>query len=263
MVELISKISKGSKMDQVYIPKKRVNFAVGSYVVIKPVEAIPKKEIKPFFYNIEYLEPIKLMTIKQIFTILDELVESDNLIIVGSFLERGFKFNDIDILIINEKKIDINKIEEILGNKIGAKFHIISLNNKVLLKGLSTDPLYRDMLSRCISKKRFIYKEKPKLNYKLLDLHLLKSKPLIDNFEFLTGDEKYEMTRNLIAIAQFIDKKEITKEKIDFAIEKNFGAKTIYNLKNNLVKNDFLIKYKKIYEKTQNKILRGIKDEQS
>ena len=118
------------------------------------------------------------------------------------------------------------------------------------------------MLTRCISRKRFIYRAKPKINYKLLDLHLLKSKLLIDNFDFLTGDEKYEMTRNLAAINQFISKKEVTKDKIDLAINNFFGKKTVQRLKNNLLlAKDFLKKYNKVYNNAQNRILKGIKDE--
>jgi len=95
-----------------------------------------------------------------------------------------------------------------------------------------------------------------------VDLHLLKSKLLIDNFDFLTGDEKYEMTRNLVAINQFISKKEVTKDKIDLAINNFFGNKTIHKLKNNLLlTKDFLKKYKKAYNNAQNIILKGIRDE--
>jgi len=248
-------------MDQIYIPKKRIGFAIGTYVVLKPLEEEKSIE-KPFFYNIKYLEPIKLKIIEEIFRTIERIVKYDNIIITGSFLEEGFKFNDIDVIIVCEEKIDTNYIEKILKNRIGAEFHIISINNKALLKGLSTDPLYEAILSKCIARKRFIYKIKPRINYKLLDLHLLKSRQLIENFDFLTGDEKYEMTRNLIAINQFIDGKMITKEKIDSAIDHVFGNKTVQKLKNNIIlKRDFIAKYKKIYKYTQDKILKGIEDE--
>ncbi|MBI2128927.1 hypothetical protein HYU07_01675 [Candidatus Woesearchaeota archaeon] len=262
MVELISKISKGSRMDQVYIPKNRADFAVGSYVVIKPLETMPEEVFKPFFYNIEYLEPIKLKIAEEIFKNIGMLVKYDNIIITGSFLEEGFRFNDADIIVVSENKIDAKLIEASLKEKIGIEFHVSAMSNKALLKGISTDPLYRAMLTRCISSKRLIYKINPEINYKLLDLHLLKSKPLIENFDFLTGDEKYKMTRNLAAISLFIDKKEITKDKIDSAIDNIFGSKTAQKLKDNIVlKEDFLAKYKKLYKGTLNKILEGIKNE--
>jgi len=113
MVELISRISKGTRMDQIYIPKIRIDFTVGSYVVIRPLETIAEFEIKPFFYNIKYLEPIKTKIIKEIFKNLSEMIKCDNIIITGSFLEQGFRFNDIDVILATSRftgKQDRSKI---------------------------------------------------------------------------------------------------------------------------------------------------------
>lgn len=259
MVTLVGKVSKGSVMDQIYVPKKRAGFPIGSYVVIKPLETKPEK-VEPFFYNIKYLEPVKVEMIKEIFENMDEYLEPENIIITGSFLDKGFRFNDIDVIVINEKKLDVKYIKELLENKLGANLHLISITNKALIKGLSTDPLYKVMLSRCVSKKRIIYKSKVRINYKLLDLHLLKSKLLIDNFDFLGGDEKYGMVRNLIAIDLFINKKQVTKVAVDSAINNLFGS--VEKLKNNLVsRKSFLDKYMKIYIKVENKILKAIENE--
>lgn len=259
MVELISKVSKGTRMDQIYIPKNRPALPIGSYVVIKPVE-IEKKEIKPVFYNLHSLEHIKIEIICSIIKTVDQYITNENIIITGSFLDKGFRFNDIDILLIVKEKTNISNVQEMLENNIGAKIHLVQIKNKELVNGLSTDPLYRIMLSRCVSKVRFIHKARQKINYRLLDLHLLRSKPLIDSFDFLTGYEKYEMVRNLIAIKQFIDKKEVSKRAIDTAIINLFGS--IDKLKNNMIqKKDFLEKYRKIYNNTENDILGGIKNE--
>ena len=37
-MEIIAKISKGSKMDQIYIPRNRESFPAGSFVIIKLLE---------------------------------------------------------------------------------------------------------------------------------------------------------------------------------------------------------------------------------
>ncbi len=259
MEELISKISKGSRMDQIYIPKKRSDFPIGSYVLVKQLETEPKKEFKPFFYNIRYLEPIKVGIIKEIFK---STANADNIIITGSFLDKGFKFNDIDIIMVTEKKQDIAHIKEALERKTGARIHFIKITSKALVKGFSIDPLYRVMLNRCVSKRRVICKPKNEIDYKLLDLHLLKSKTLIDNYDVLTGDQKYEMVRNLIAINRFINKKEVSKTGIDSAIDNAFGHDAVERLKSNtLSKGGFLEKYKKIYNIARNNILEGIKNE--
>jgi len=265
-MELIGKISKGSKMDQVYIPKNRTGMNTGEYVIITPlgkrIEEGKKSVFKPYFYNLKKIEPIKLQIIEEIFSIIEKDTEKgvENIIITGSFLDPGFKFNDIDLLIINEEKVNIEILKEKIEKTIGIKAHLIFLDNKTLGLGLSTDPLYSLMLSKCLSKKRIILKIKRKINYKLLDLHLLKSKNLIDNFDILNGDEKYYLALNMISIFLFIQNKKLSKELVNHEIEKLLNI-SIKELKENLIdKQDFIKKYKEIYSKTFNLIMEGIKN---
>lgn len=260
-MEIIGKISKGSKMDQIYISKNRVGFGIGNYVLIKPLEEKKRNE-KPYFYGINFIEPIKLNIISEIFSNLDKnILNYENIIIAGSFLDKGFQFNDVDIILITQDKIDSNKINKKLEEEIGIKTHILVLNNDSFLAGLETDPLYPMLLSRCVAKKRFIYKKEQKINYKLLDLHLLKSKTLLGNFDVLTGSEKYNLTRNMVAIYLYLQAKKLTNELVDNEIKKSFGFKEINELKQNLINKDhFLKKYKLIYNKTFAKILKGIEN---
>lgn len=263
-MEILSKISKGSKMDQIYIPKNRNGFSIGEYVLILPLESrmkIEKEKIKPFFYNIKTLETIKLRLIGEIFDLIDKKISSENIIITGSFLEKGFNFNDIDIIILTERKVEIEDIKNKIESLTGIKTHLLLMDNKSLFNGLSADPLYQMMLSKCISKKRLIYKVQRKINYKILDLHLLKSKILVDNFDILNGNEKYYLTMNLISILLFLKNKKLSREKVDKEIKilLNVEAKKI---KENLInKPDFLKKYKKVYDKTFKLILKSIKNE--
>lgn len=260
-MEIIGRISKGSKMDQIYIQKNRSGFGIGNYVAIRPIEEKKQTE-KLYFYGIKHLEPVKLNIVNEIIGIISNNIENyDNVIITGSFLDRGFQFNDIDIIVLSEKNINTNKIENEAEKKIGIKSHILNLSNKSLASGIETDPLYRVMLSRCIARKRFVHKNGYKINYKLLDLHLLKSKTLIDNFDALTGKEKYDMTRNMMSICLYLEKKKVTKESVDNEIKRNFGLKDINEIKQNMVyKEDFLRKYRLIYGKTFSGILKGIKN---
>jgi len=265
MVELISRVSKGSKMDQIYIPKNRPGLNIGSFVLIKQIQESKNEKLKKeefYFYNVRYLEPIKVEIIKRLSTTIEKNLENcENIIITGSFLEKGFHFNDVDILIITEKKFNEKYIENIIEQKLGIKTHVIPINNNSLIEGLSTDPIYHLMLSKCVAKRRFIYRKQYKLNYKILDLHLLKSKILIDNFWFLNGNEKYNLTRNMIAIMLFLEKKTLTKESLDKEIIKIFKLSDINDLKNNILdKINFLKKYKEIYENISKKILGEIKN---
>lgn len=257
-MELIAKVSKGSKMDQVYVPKNRSGFSIGSYVILKPLETIPDE--KPYFYNIKYIEPLKLEIINEIMNIIDKNKTYENIIITGSFLDKGFNFNDIDILIVNHK-LNTKTIKNKIENQTGIKAHIIALDNKTLLKGLSTDPLYQMMLSKCITKKRIIYKVKHKVDYKILDLHLLKSKTLIENFDTLDGNEKYYLTRNMVAISLYLKQRKLDKEEVDDKIMKIFNLKNINEIKQNMLdKNIFLKNYKEIYKNTFDNIMKFIKN---
>ena len=254
-MEVISKISKGTLMDQIYIPKKRVGLEVGSYVSINQIKT-NKRLKKPIFHNISDIEPIKIEIINKIFENIN--TEYDNIIITGSFLEKGFHFNDIDIILVTDAGSN-KDLEKDLENKLGIKIHLIQINNKSLTKGLNTDPLYQTMLSKCVSIKRFVYNIKPKINYKLLDLHLLRSKLLILNFDVLTGNQKYEMLRNTVAISLFIGEKELNKENIDKEI-KNIYKIGIKEIKENMIpdKKGFSEKYNLFYKNLFLKIMDGV-----
>ena len=242
-------------MDQIYIPKERpLGFEIGMPVLIKP--ATEAEEIKPVYYNIGKLEPIKVTIIQKIFS---ELSKIDNIVVTGSFLEDA-GLNAKECILIDDKKIDSKKLEQNLKDLLVLNFHIIPLDYPTLIKGLETDPLYQAMLSKYVVKKRLIFKFKNKINYKLLDLHLLKSKPLLENFDYLTGSQKYDMARNLMAIFLFLDKKKINNETINHNIKKLLKEEPL-NIKLNIIINKaiFLKEYKKLYNGLFNKILEGIK----
>lgn len=253
-LQILSKISKGTKMDQVYISKNRnPGFEVGSYVVISP--ALEKQEIKPYYYQIKQLEPVKIQIINKIFEFLSD---ADNVIIAGSFLEKGFTFNDMDVMIINGTK---NPIEKFIKEQFGMESHIINITYEALRKGLNTDPLFQMLLSKFVSKKRILIKIEPEINYKLLDIHLLRSKLLIDNFDYLNGKEKYKMTRNMFAIKRFLKKELLTKENIDKDINIYFGKNSVNEILDNTIpKIEFVRKYRKLYNDLFNEIMKGARN---
>ena len=258
-MERIGKVSKGSKMDQIYIPKNRTGFGIGNHVLIKSLET-QKPIVRPYFYGIKFVEPLKLEIIREIIKIVDNSLESyENIIFTGSFLDPGFQFGDLDLIIVADGKVDLNYLG--IEKKIGIKTHILTLSNKTLIEGLGVDPLYQMMLNRCIAKKRFFYKKKNKINYKMLDLFLLKSKNLIDGFDVLNGNEKYDLVRNTVAIYLYLQDKRLRKELVDDEIKKTFGLKEISELKQNIVeKNGFLKRYNSLHNLVFAKILKGIEN---
>lgn len=259
-MDIISKISKGTRMDQVYIPKNRHGFSIGSYVVITPVQTSPRETERPYFYNISVLEPVKVRIIQEIFERIDRCSNTyENIIITGSFLEKGFHFNDIDILLISEQEEDSEEIKKAIEEQTGIKTQLILITNDQLLKGLATDPLYEMMLSSCVAKKRFIYKTEREIKYKLLDIQLLKSKALIENFNMLDGDEKWYLVRNLVCISLFLQNKKINRENVEKETKEQFGIES-KNIKENMMeKKTFLLKYKKVYQKTFMFVMKAIK----
>jgi len=269
--QIIAKVSKGSNMNQIYLPKNRSGMQPGEYVLINilannpahtlEIEKARKAGFKPYFYGLgklKQIEPIKLQIIKNIFDISSKFVQKEfNVIITGSFLDSGFNFNDIDVIIL-EGDADMGGVENEIIAKLGIKPHVLALSKEEFSQGLASDPVYQTMISRCISKNRLIFNFKPRINAKFLDLHLLKSKALIDNFEILNGKEKYYLTFNLISIYLFVQNGKITKDIVEKTIKQEFEIKTLEEIKENLVENYFLNKYKTIYNKTFNLIMEKI-----
>ena len=253
---LIGKISRGTRMDQVYISKERApGFEVGATVLIQPVVGKAKPAL--YYYSIKYLEPVKVAIIEDIF---NYLKHADNVIVTGSFIEEGFDFEDIDIIVVTEENIDSKGIENHFKTVLGVKVHIVALNFKTLLKGISTDPLFQMLTSKFVSRERTIFKTKNMMSYKLLDLHLLKSELLITNFYSLTGREKYKFVRNLFAIILFLDNKSISLESVDNEINISFGKDSVRDIKENLVDKSFLAKYEKMHGETFKRIMKGVKN---
>jgi hypothetical protein len=252
-MELIAKISKGSKMDQIYIPKNRLGCAIGQYVLIKPIQETEKPKL---FYHVERIEPIKNKIVEELFSFLQETIENpDNIILTGSFLERGFVFQDVDIIILTNDTIDNKMLEKTTEERFGLKMHILSMKKEEFYKGVSTNPLFCSMLSNFVSLKRINMNIPQILIREILDLNILKTKDLILNFEILSGREKYYLLRNLVATKLFIEKKKITKKNMDLLI-KNITGSEIEKIKDNLMDKKTVVNIKKEYNNLLNKILK-------
>ena len=162
---------------------------------------------------------------------------------------------------VTEEKINENKLEKIIENKIKIENHIIIFNKKTLIEALSIDPIWRIMISKSVSNKRILPLPKAKLNYRYLDAQMIKSNLLIDNFDSLTGKEKYKFTRNLMAIYLFTRNILLSKKRIDVEIERKFNIE-VNNLKYNLVDNKFLKKYKDFYFKFEKEIIKNAAEQE-
>ena len=250
----IESVSKGSRFNQIYIPKSaNYEFIVGEKVVITPLTKHLKEDISPIFYRIDKLNPIKTEICNRILNSLDF---ADNVIIFGSFLDKGYNFNDVDIFAVTDKKVDLSSFKKRIQKELEIKPHLIVIDNKSLHKGYKTDPLFRDALSRFVSKKRIMLKKDKDINYKILDVHLLASKDLENNYDHIDGNTKYKLIKNMIAIKLFMEDRPLSD--INQEIKKIFGD--IEKIKKNMLdKKPFVDKFKKEYNKLEKKILDGAK----
>lgn len=245
-------------MDQIYIPKNRAGLNIGDYVIVKLVSSEEQTQgiRKPFLYGIDKLENIKMEIIGRVFGILAKF-QFENVIVTGSLLEKGFNFNDIDLVLISEEDCDKKEIiESQVVNLIGIKPHIIILSKKTLISGLETDPIYESMINRCVSRERIVFKYKRRILPKLLDLQLLKSKDLIENFQEYNGREKEYLVKNLVSISLFLEGKRIKQEEIARKIKTELKIRP-EEIRENMVGKEFEKDYEKLYKETFNKILRG------
>lgn len=253
---LICKVSKGTKMDQIYLPKKRIGLSPGNYVIVSPLENPGEQQNKSFFYKIKDIEPIKLEVIEKTISLVSKHVQNrENIIITGSFLENGFNFNDIDILIITNKPPNTGELEKDLISEIGIKPHILVLKKEEFIKGLSIDPLYENMLSKFVSEKRIVLDFKREIIPEILDLNLLKSNPLIENFDILNGSERYYLTKNMMAIYLFLKNKKISKETINESIKEVIGINPRDIIDNRQIEKEKINKLKQTYKSLLDEII--------
>jgi len=85
---------------------------------------------------------------------------------------------------------------------------------------------------------------------------------LAENFDFLSGKDKYNMVRNAVAIDLFLSGRKIGMDEVNKEIRKVFGLKSVEEIKLNVLdKVDFLKKYKKFYNNVFEKIIKGVKND--
>ena len=107
MQEIIfkKKVSKGSRFNQIYVPKEMEEIVeVGDLVEVR----LLKKNIELYYKNQKKIYDFKEYLIKKIFSDLQRFTEIDSVFIVGSFLYETI-YNDIDVIIIvNKERKNLN-----------------------------------------------------------------------------------------------------------------------------------------------------------
>jgi len=255
-LKFVHKISKGSKFNQIYIPKnKEKEFGPGDIVEIR----LLKKEFEIYYSkNLKELSEFKERLIKGIFEFLMSYKEIKQIFIFGSFLTKKIDYNDIDVLILTEKN---NNVDDIiygnLINKFNLKFHLISFNEEKLGELLKICPLTRSIFYYYISNKEFKVPKEAKIDKKHIKFLLMMPEDLLKvNLDEI---EYYNALRKIYAVENFLIGKEVPPDKIDVQLEKVIDKKKLDLLKKNEIVDKCIIKeVKNIIKNKLEKIYRRI-----
>ena len=146
-------VSKGSRFNQIYVPKSMESLIqVGDEVEV----ILVKKHIRlNYSKELKRLSQFKESLIKDIFSFLNENFDFHSMFIVGSFLIEKINYNDIDVIIITDKKNE--NVEEEIYNKLiekfNIKFHVLIIEEKKFWHLLKICPLTKAMFSNFVCNK--------------------------------------------------------------------------------------------------------------
>jgi len=250
MEKFIHKVSKGTRFNQIYIPKSmELNFQAGDIVEVTLLE---KSISIHYSKNLTKLSDFKVELIKNIFSKLDNFREIKQIFIIGSFLTQKQDYNDIDIILISEKNFE-KEVYETLIEKFELKFHIMTIlenNFKSLQKYC---PMTRSMLYYFVSNKKFNLPKDTELNknhIKFLlmmpeDLLTIKLKPRVF----------YDSLRRLSTIERFLENRSLNPLDINKEIKNILGEKIAIDIRNNEDINEDVIKKLRDIIKSKLKII--------
>lgn len=240
-MEFEHKISKGSRFNQIYIPKEMESiFEVGDIVKVK---LLKKKTEIYYSKNLLKLEEFKEKLIKEIFSHLSTYPNIKQIFIVGSFLIEKVDYNDIDLVIIaNKKQEDLEKkIYNYFIKKFPLKIHIIVIQEDSFLYLLRICPLTRSMFYYYISNKNFDLPLNTTINKNHINFLLMMPEDLLK----ITANSRsfYDTIRRLITIKQFLENKDLNPIKINAKLKSLFGGFLYSQIKNNEPIDKEILKY--------------------
>jgi len=248
---LVHKVSRGSKFNQIYIPSnKEKEFEPGDLVEVK----LLKKKTRIYYSNnLEKLAEFKKNLIEEIFKFLAGYIEINQVFIFGSFLTKKIGYNDIDVLILTQRKnnnLD-NKVYNDLINKFNLNFHIISFNEQIC-------PLTRSMLYYHVSDKEFKIPIKTTIDENHIRFLLMMPEDLLE-VDLDYGIEYYNALRKLCVIKKFLMGKEISPNNIDSYLENLIDKRVLDLLKRNeILDKNILRKIKNVIKDELEKIYGGM-----
>ena len=251
-------VSKGSRFNQIYIPKEfEEGFDVGDKVEVRLIE---KSRKLYYSKNIERLSKFKEEIIKEIFKAVEKFSVSQ-VFVFGSFLTKKLDYNDIDILVIADKRD--KKLEGVIFNElsenINFKFHVLLIDSKRFSDLLEICPLTRSMMHYYVSNKGFEWLSRIRVDRDHLRFLMMMPEDLLR----IRVESRiyYDSLRRLGSIEMFLKGREIDPLKIDEGVRKLVGE-SIYDLinKNGVLSKDLERKLRKLIKSSLLYIQRILKD---
>jgi len=247
MKEFVHKISKGSRYNQIYIPQEAEGFEVGDIVKV----ILLKKKTHLYSSKNFKIGEFKKNLIERIFKLLPG---GKRVFIVGSFLFKKADYNDIDVLLIGNAGEE--GIYKLLTEKLGLKFHILTIKDNAFENLIKTCPLTRSMLSYFVSNKEF---NLPKYDFDINHIKFLLMMPQ-DLLKIEVNSRVfYDNIRRLIAIERFLEKNSLDSLKIEKEAKKLLGSLFLNTKNNEAINNKDIKKIREIIKLKLKKIDKLIK----
>ncbi len=231
------KVSKGSRFNQVYVPKElEADIQPGDLVEVKLIS----KASTLYFNNVKELSEFKRKLILEVIRTIKNNASKKNILIsqiffIGSFLTEKVDYNDIDIVIVTDSK---QSLEEELADKFNLKFHILTMKEGALEKLLQICPLTISMFSKFISDKEFKEEYLRKIDQEHIQSLLMMPQDLLEID--LNSKVFFDNLRRLTAIERFLENKNLNAEKINQELKELLGERIFKIIKNNELIDDDL-----------------------
>ena len=226
------KISKGSRFNQIYIPRCMEGvFEAGDMVEVR---LIGKKEKVHYSDNLSRsrVGEFKESIIRSIFSNLENFKGIKQAFVVGSFLTQKTDYNDIDVLLITDSKHMEEKAYARLSKKIQLKFHTIAVPESKFDKLIRICPMTRSMMHYFASNKKFEIPGEDEIDKQHIEFLLMMPEDLL-KLKISGGRMYFDALRRLIAIRKFIEKKPLDQIEVDSELKSLLGEAVYGLLKKN------------------------------
>jgi len=207
MIRFQKAVSKGSRFNQIYVPKSMESLIeVGDAVEVRLVR---KRTQLYYSRGFKKLSEFKENLIKGVFSFLTETGIAPWIFVVGSFLTEKINYNDIDLVLIADKRN--SDVEESaysrLTEKFNLKFHMLVIEEKSFERLLKICPLTKSMFGNFVCNKPVEISNEALIDrnhikfllmmpYDLLEIKL-SSRTFFDNLRRLVTIERFLRNKNL------------------------------------------------------------------